>query len=126
MFHVHRAERADALVDALAAVLAQRLDDPFTPEILAVPTRGMERWLTQQLSTRLGVSSGRADGVCANVEFPFPGTLVNATLAAITGSQPDADLWPAERSVWPLLETVDQCIGEPWLSELAAHLGDPS
>ena len=42
-------------------------------EVVAVPTRGVERWLTQRLSAVLGASPGRADGVCANVEFPFPG-----------------------------------------------------
>ena len=33
MLHVHRAERADGLVDALAALLAQPLEDPFAPEV---------------------------------------------------------------------------------------------
>jgi exodeoxyribonuclease V gamma subunit len=43
MLTIHRAARADALVDALAAVLVDPLDDPFTPEVVAVPTRGVER-----------------------------------------------------------------------------------
>ena len=34
-----------------------------------MPTRGMERWLTQRLSAARRV---RRDGICANVEFPFP------------------------------------------------------
>ena len=51
MLHVHRAERADGLVGALAALLSEPLGDPFAPEVIAVPTRGMERWLTQRLST---------------------------------------------------------------------------
>src|SRR5947208_13022938 len=76
VLHVHRAERADALADALTTILLEPLEDPFAPEVVAVPTRGMERWLTQRMSTRLGASRGGADGVCANVEFPFPGTLV--------------------------------------------------
>ncbi len=32
----------------------------------------MERWLTQRLSAGLGAAPGRADGVCANVDFPSP------------------------------------------------------
>jgi exodeoxyribonuclease V gamma subunit len=125
MLHIHRAERADRLADALAAILAEPPEDPFTPEVIAVPTRGMERWLTQQISHRLGARPERADGVCANVEFPFPRRLIGGSIATASGVDPAADPWPPERSVWPLLEVVGQCLGEPWLARLATHLGRP-
>jgi exonuclease V gamma subunit len=67
MLTVHRAERADRLVDALASVFIDRLPDPFTPEVVAVLARGIERWLTQCLSTVLGTSPDRHDGVCGNI-----------------------------------------------------------
>lgn len=123
MLHLHRAERADGLVNALGAVVRSPLDDPLQAEIVAVPTRGVERWLTQRLSAALGASPGRADGVCANVEFPFPGRLVNGAVAAAVGIDRDADPWLASRSVWPLLDVVEAARGEAWLSPLAAHLG---
>src|SRR4051794_5592691 len=114
MLHIHRAERADGLVDALGALLADPLSDPFAREVVAVPTRGMERWLTQRVSTRLGV--------CANVDFPPPGRLVADAVAAASGVDPDTDPWRPERSVWPLLEVVGACAREPWLRTLADHL----
>ncbi|HEV2767787.1 MAG TPA: exodeoxyribonuclease V subunit gamma [Acidimicrobiales bacterium] len=123
MLHLHRAERADVLVEALGALVAEPLADPLETEVVAVPTRGVERWLTQRLSGRLGVTPGRSDGVCANVEFPFPGRLVGGAVAAAAGVDRDDDPWLPERSVWPLLEVVDACLAEPWLSALAAHLG---
>ncbi len=126
MLHIHRAERADRLADALAQTLIEPLDDPFTADVVAVPTRGIERWLAQRLSTRLGTAAGRADGVCANVEFPFPGRLVQGVLAAATGLDPADDAWPAERSVWPLLRTVDESLAESWLGTLAEHVAAPS
>nr|MDQ3371954.1 exodeoxyribonuclease V subunit gamma [Actinomycetota bacterium] len=124
MLHVHRADRADVLVTALGALLAQPPPDPFAPELVAVPTRGMERWLTQRLSGVLGATADRTDGVCANVEFPSPGELVTGAIAAASGIDPQADPWISERMVWPLLEVVDACLHEPWLAVLAAHL-DP-
>ncbi len=57
MLVVHRAERADALADALSELLAVPLEDPFAAEVVSVPTRGMERWLTQRMSS---VSGGDA------------------------------------------------------------------
>jgi exodeoxyribonuclease V gamma subunit len=124
MLHVHRAERADHLVDALSALLADPLPDPFAPEVIAVPTRGIERWLTQRLSTGLGAQPGRADGVCANVEFPTPHRLVIDAVAVASGVDPATDPWRPERAVWPLLEVVDASLAEPWLRNLAEHLED--
>ena len=98
MLHIHRAERADGLVEALGRLLADPLPDPFAPDVISVPTRGMERWLTQRLSASLGATPGRADGVCANVEFPFPHRLVGDAVATASGIDPDADPWsPAAR-----------------------------
>jgi exodeoxyribonuclease V gamma subunit len=124
MLHVHRSERADALVAALTALLADPLPDPFAREVVCVPTRGMERWLTQRMSTGLGTSPGRADGVCANVDFPTPARMVSGAVAAASGIDPEQDPWLPERAVWPLLEIVDAALGEPWLARLAHHLGD--
>ena len=122
MFFVHRSERADHLVEVLGRVLAQPLADPMTPEVVAVPTRGVERWLSQRLSHRLGIRSGRGDGVCANVDFPFPGVLVGRAAARASGFDPEADPWPPERSVWPLLDVVDLHLDEKFLAPLADHL----
>jgi exodeoxyribonuclease V gamma subunit len=91
-------------------------------EIVVVPTRGVERWLAQRLSAVLGTSPGRSDGVCANLDFPFPGRLVNGAVAAAVGVDHDADPWLPARSVWPLLDIVESTVGERWLSPLAAHL----
>src|SRR2546423_12101700 len=101
MLHLHRAERADGLVGALGAVVRSPLDDPLQAEIVAVPTRGVERWLTQRMSAVLGATPGRADGVCANVEFPFPGRLVNGAVAAAAGGDREGGPWVPERAGGP-------------------------
>ncbi len=130
MLYLHRSERADALVESLGDVLRAPLADPFTPEVVAVPTRGVERWLAQRLSHRLGVSASdpngtgeRSDGVCGNLAFPFPGRLIGDAITAASGVAHDDDQWTPERAVWPLLEAIDAGVTEPWLSTLAGHLG---
>jgi exodeoxyribonuclease V gamma subunit len=123
MLHVHRSERADGLVQALADLLAEPLEDPMAPEIVAVPTRGMERWLTQRLSATLGASAGRADGVCANITFPWPRRVVGDAVAAASGVDPERDPWLPERATWPLLDVLEASLDEPWLSAVAEHLG---
>jgi hypothetical protein len=89
--HLHRAERTDLLADGLGALLADPLPDPFAEELVLVPARGVERWLSQRLSHVLG--RGRAsDGVCAGVAFRSPGSLI----AEITGTVDD-DPWSTLR-----------------------------
>src|SRR4051812_29633573 len=106
MLHVHRSADADILVEALAGLLCSPLGDVFTAEIVAVPAKGVERWLAQRLSHTLGAGPGGA-GVCANVLFPAPGPLLDAALAA-AGPNPSGtgDPWDAERLVWPLLAVL--------------------
>ncbi len=123
MLVVHRSERADLLARMLADLLASPLTDPMAAEVVSVPTRGVERWLTQQLSGALGSRHDRHDGVCANVEFPFPGSLVRQVLAEVGGEDSTESPWAPERLTWPLLEVVEAHLSEPWLAPLAAHLG---
>jgi exodeoxyribonuclease V gamma subunit len=123
MLHIHRAVRADALADALADLLSGPVGDPFAAELVAVPTRGMERWLTQRMSAVLGARPGRGDGVCANILFPSPHRLVTDAVAAASGIDPAADPWLPERVVWPLLAVVQEALPEPWLATLATYLG---
>ncbi|MGV0626460.1 exodeoxyribonuclease V subunit gamma [Mycolicibacter minnesotensis] len=120
--HLHRAERTDTLVDGLGALLATPPADPFDQELVLVPARGVERWLSQRLSQVLGAGSG-GDGVCAGVGFASPGSLI----AEITGTS-DADPWSPDAMSWPLLAVIDAGLDEPWCATLAAHLGhgDPS
>ena len=121
MLHLHRAERADTLADALADVLADPLDDPFQADVVAVPARGVERWLAQRLAHRLGATPD-GDGVCALVAFPSPAEVVAAAVGAATGVAPEDDPWKPARIVWPLLEVLDGCAGEAWCAPLRAHL----
>jgi exodeoxyribonuclease V gamma subunit len=122
VLHLHRAERADRLADALGEVLRTPLADPFTPEVVAVPAKGVERWLTQRLAAVLGTHAGH-DGVSANITFPSPARLVAQAVAAASGTDPDDDAWAPPRVLWAVLDMVDECVGEPWCAVLATHLG---
>jgi len=116
--HLHRAERTDLLADGLGALLADPPPDPFAEELVLVPARGVERWLSQRLSHVLGCKPGDCDGVCAAVAFRSPASL----LAEMTGTVDD-DPWSPEAMTWPLLQVIDCSLDEPWCQTLATHLG---
>lgn len=116
---VHVAERTDVLVDALADVLTRTPPDPFTPDVVAVPTRGVERWVAQRLSHRLGTDTD-ADGICANVLFPAPHRVVRDALATTS----DEDPWGADQLAWHVLTAIDAHHGADWFRTVSRFLGD--
>ena len=117
VLHLHRAERTSLLADGLGQLLATPLPDPFAEELVIVPAKGVERWLSQRLSHILGRGIAQ-DGVCAGIAFRNPRSLI----AEITGTADD-DPWSPDAMVWPLLEVIDSSLGEPWCRTLATHLG---
>ena len=125
MLHVHRSASADTLVTELGRRLAVPPVDPFTPEVVAVPAKGVERWLAQRLSHVLGAEGGApvsGAGICANVVFPSPTRLLDDALRAAGGGVPegaDADPWEPGRAVWPLLHVLDSGGGG---ARIEAHL----
>ncbi|HEY9292144.1 MAG TPA: exodeoxyribonuclease V subunit gamma, partial [Microlunatus sp.] len=120
---LHRATRADRLVTGLGAMLRTPLADPFATEIVAVPTRGVERWLAQSLSHVLGVEGeGVGDGVCAGIDFPSPERMVGDALSGVTGIDPREDPWHPRQAVWPLLSVIDAARDQAWAEPLWRYL----
>ena len=98
MLTVHHGGRAEGLLDVLAGLLAVPAADPFTREVVSVPTRGVERWIQQRLARRLGAGSGE-DGIAANIDFPFPGRFVRDALGTADVSDP----WLVDALSWEVL-----------------------
>lgn len=115
--HVHRAERTDLLADGLGALLAIPQADPFAEELVVVPARGIERWLSQRLSHVLGRRDD-GGGICAGVSFRSPASLIGE----LAGTS-EQDPWSADSIAWPLLEVIDASLDQPWAATLATHLG---
>jgi exodeoxyribonuclease V gamma subunit len=122
VFVVHRAAEGAVLAAGLAEVLRSPAEDPFASEVVAVPAKGVERWLAQRLSHVLGSSGDGTDGVCANVRFPSVTSLVDEVLEPVTPADAVA-AWRPERLRWLLLDELDACTpDEPWCGSLVRHL----
>ena len=86
---LHRAARTDRLADGLAGLLAQPPEDPFAEDLVVVPARGVERWLTQRLSHRLGAASGREDAMQVMTSL-FRSELASGQRIVFTSKGPQA------------------------------------
>ena len=124
MLELLTADRAERLVDHLVDVLAVAPTDPFAREWVAVPSIGMRRWLSQQLSRRLGAGPGSVAGISANIHLPFPAELRQLVLDEVLpgeDAQPaGADRWQVDRLVWTVLEVLHDAGRDPLLAPLAA------
>ena len=108
MIHLLRSCYVEQLAGALAQdLLAHPPQDLQQSATVLVGSRGMERWLRLQLARDLGI--------CAGVQFLFPGKVAAGLLAAVQGdSEPTADAWTPDALAWRLLDAL------PELCELEA------
>ncbi|MDN5744378.1 MAG: exodeoxyribonuclease V subunit gamma [Nocardioidaceae bacterium] len=118
MLTLHRGPSTADLADALGELLATPPEDSFAKDVVVVAAKGVERWLAQRLSHRLGAGVRGADGVCAGIDFLRPRSLV----ALLTGTD-RSDPWHPDRLAWVVLDAMDTGIDEPWAAPLARHLG---
>ncbi len=131
MLHLEVAERIETLTDHLAGVLLDAPGDPMTPEWIAVPSAGMRRWLHLELAARLGASATnpgsprRRDGIAANIDAVFPGSLRQQVLEAdrLDG---ESDPWRVDHLVWALLEVADRHPGQAAIASLTPGAGGGS
>ncbi len=117
---VHVADRLEVLADALGALLERPRADPFEMDMVCVPTPGVQRWVAQRLSQRLGAVTG--DGVCAGVDFASLTAVCDRVLAAKADGSADELPWGRERLVWAVLRAFDTSAGEDWFAPVRDHL----
>ena len=122
---IHVGSHPDELVSRLCEELALPPADPFAQEVVAVPTRGIERWLTQRIAAELADRTS-GDGVCANVEFPSPRRLVREVLRAVPELASALDAWEGPALTRAVVSVVDDHLGEPWMWLLARFIDAPN
>jgi exodeoxyribonuclease V gamma subunit len=100
LFH---SAQIEPLLQHLAQRLSTPLDDPFTPELVVVPSGDMARYLKRELARTLGAKNGN-DGIVSNINFVYPRQLVNATLQNPTGSENSE--WDSNSLIWSIIDTL--------------------
>ena len=118
MLLIHVGSHPDELVGKLCDMLASPPADPFAPELVAVPTRGIERWLTQRIASELADRTS-GDGVCANVEFPSPRRLVREVLLSVPELASALEAWEGTALTRSVVSVLDDHLHEPWMWLLA-------
>lgn len=115
--HLHQSQSADALANALARVISTPLRSPFEPELVVVSGRASERALKLRIAQQLGI--------CSNVRFLSPSTLLEETLAATLGESRGLDgAWSASDLAWTILRILPAQLADPRFAAVRNYLGD--
>jgi exodeoxyribonuclease V gamma subunit len=115
MFNLYLSNRSEVLVDALVRVVTDPPLAPLKKEIIVVQSQGMERWLTQQLSERLGI--------WANGWFPFPNAIIEDVFQRSLSEIPANQLFSSELLCWRIQRWLSGCLDLPEFETLRNYLG---
>jgi len=106
--------RLEILADLLAGVVRDPLASPLVAETVVVQSRGMERWVSMELSKRLGV--------WANCWFPFPNAFIKQVFASSLGDEESFEVWSPEVLTWRIMGLLPELLGNTPFTPLRNYL----
>lgn len=112
---IHRSNRAEALIEALAEIVAEPCGGVFDPELLVVQGQGMERWIAMELARRRGV--------WANQQVLTLRGFVNEIALQVLGEQIDPVFDP-ESMLWSIADALHELEARPAFASIARYLAD--
>ena len=114
--NIYTSNRMENLVQALADALGTPLGSPFTPEILVVQSKGMQRWIAMELAGKLGI--------WANCEYPFPNKMAGQLFAKTLPGATDTSFFSVEVLAWKIMGLLPQLLEREEFAPLKHYLHD--
>jgi hypothetical protein len=103
--YLHTSNRLETLLEDLVAVVSKPLPFVLQPEIIVVQSLGMGRWLSLQLA--------KEQGICANVQFPFPRRFLSDVFRVALPETPEGEHFDREIMTWRLMHVLPQMVERP-------------
>jgi len=117
--HFHRSNRAEELLDSLATLVSDGKAGVFAPETIVVQSRGMERWVSMELSRRLGI--------WANGRFPFPRAWIEDVTSRVLGIEHATEpLFSPDTLQWSIASVLPGLCEQPAFAPVARYLRNDS
>ena len=95
---VYTSNRLEILAKQLAEIVQTPLPTPFTPEVIVVQSRGMERWIAMELA--------RLNGVSANCAFPFPNAFLEDIFKDLIPDMPETSPFEPDIMTFRLMRII--------------------
>ena len=104
----------ETLAEQLALIVRAPLSSPFSPEIIVVQSRGMERWVAMELAGH--------NGICANCFFPFPNTFLQEMFNETIPDLPEESSFDPLTMTFKIMKDLPECIHLPGFENLKRYL----
>ena len=114
--NIYTSNRIENLVDALSSLLGNPLSSVFTPEVIVMQSKGMQRWLAMELASRFGV--------WANCSYPFPNALMAQLFKRVVPDIPVADPFSPDVMTWKVFRLLPDFLMMDVFAPLQHYLAD--
>ncbi|MBU0485669.1 MAG: exodeoxyribonuclease V subunit gamma [Proteobacteria bacterium] len=114
-FNLYTSNRLEVIAEQLAQVMISRPLPVFSPEIVVVQSGGMARWLSMRLA--------ESNGICANIEYPFPNGLLRTICCLLL---PDCVDFGHDKRImaWQIMGLLPRLLERTGFEPLKAYLAD--
>lgn len=115
MLNIYTSNNIQSLVQHLSlSIDGNPLESPFTPEIIAVNSTAMEKWLRIRIS--------EISGVEANYQFPLPASLLWSVLQRQFNNLPETDPLSRSHLQWHIFTRLPTLLDQPDFSVLKKYI----
>jgi exodeoxyribonuclease V gamma subunit len=115
-FKLYTGNKLELLLDALFHIVRQPHDSPLTPEIIVVQNKGMEQWLSLQLSRKLCV--------WANCSFLFPNFFIESLFNQAIENLPERSPFDPQTMTWKIMAALPGLLDRKEFAPLKTYLAD--
>jgi len=113
---IYTGNHMEILAEQLARIVREPLSSPFSPEIIVVQSRGMERWVSLELA--------RHNGICANCHFPFPNVFLEEIFKKLMVDLPDESPFSPLTMTFRIMKLLPSCVRLSGFESLKKYLLD--
>ena len=113
---IYTSNHMEILAERLAQIVREPLSSPFSPEIIVVQSRGMERWVSLELA--------RHNGICANCRFPFPNVFLEEIFKKLMVDLSDESPFDPLTMTFRIMKLLPSCIHLSGFESLEKYLLD--
>jgi exodeoxyribonuclease V gamma subunit len=116
--HIITSNHLEVLATGLAGLLQSLPDggehNPLQPEQVLVQSKGMQKWLCMSIA--------RINGVCANVEFPFPNAFLERLYGQLQGRSSASNPYDPRALAFRILYMLPDLLDQPEFHALRSYL----
>ncbi len=113
---IHISNKMEILADRISDLVTKPLISAMSREVIVVQSRGMERWISMEIA--------RHNGICANVDFPFPNEAIQDIFKNMLQDFPETSGFEPEIMTFRIMKILPSCLHLPGFESLKTYLLD--